>query len=328
MTASFLAAFQNAGVDQKRRPAGMIIRRGHGQSNFFSFANGTGFTFDPPSGLEITQEFKPNRSLPPLMSMPAAIMEAFRGRKPTLNFLTWPTFKVTVTAKSAAPRKGWKITARNSHTKSVVTLEVAVLGERRIKLAVRPVQIPARRPDGGPAPGTRVLHSKKGFDINAMVATMNEIWTPQANVVFTLVSSEPVLIEDSAEIARILDLRSTDTAPLPAIVDLQKFKDLLAREKDKSADLTIFLVEQAADTNPKVRIPHIVAGASDSDHLGIALVGDDRINQPEVMAHEAGHFMGYPGTHPVSDPDALMRDGGAPAAWIPYDDVLKYFNPP
>jgi hypothetical protein len=33
-------------------------------------------------------------------------------------------------------------------------------------------------------------------------------------------------------------------------------------------------------------------------------------------------------THIPTDPDALMRDGGAAAAWIPYNDALQYFNPP
>lgn len=318
MSVSFRAPFQSAGVDADRKPAGMIVPRRPGGSNFACLAAGSGLTLSASRGLEI-KEFK---DLRPPLTLIAGVILALEGKTPTLDFLIARTFQVT--ANHAAPRTGGKITAVNPRTKRVeATLEVAVLNERRIKLAVRPVLIP------DPGTGAPRLHSKKPFDIATLVAQMNSIWSPQANVVFTLVSSAPVLIDDGAAIAKSLGLLAA-SATLPAIVDIQKFESLLDANKDKSADLTMFLVEQAADTDPAATRPHVVAGATNAA-LGISLIGDDRTLQPELMAHEAGHFIGDSGYrtgsgHPTSDPKALMRTGGSPFAKISFDEATLHFN--
>lgn len=61
-------------------------------------------------------------------------------------------------------------------------LDVQVLKPRNVKLSIRPVQVRGPQGDG------LVYHRKRPFDPKAMVDQMNSIWTPQANVVFTLIS--------------------------------------------------------------------------------------------------------------------------------------------
>src|SRR5258707_702016 len=68
-------------------------------------------------------------------------------------------------------------------------LHVAVLKPRSVKIAIRPVQV---RNDSGAI----VLHAQVTFDIPKLVEMMNQIWTAQTNIVFELVSSDPILVDD------------------------------------------------------------------------------------------------------------------------------------
>jgi hypothetical protein len=193
--------------------------------------------------------------------------------------------------------------------------------------------VQVRGPQGG-----LIYHSKKAFDIKDMVEQMNSIWTPQANVAFELVSSDPVQIIDEAEIAKILQLTTTNAASLPSMVVLQRFTDVFKRLKDKSADLTMFLVESVGDLgDPRSLYVHAtkVMGMTDPT-LGISLIGDDRASHRELMAHEAGHFIGsFVGQggkfvsfgHRGGTRD-LMQAGGSDTARIPFHDVIDFFNRP
>ncbi len=216
-------------------------------------------------------------------------------------------------------------------SKPEAVLDVAVLKRRKVKLSIRPVQVNA--PQGG-----LVFHSKKPFDTNAMVEQMNSIWTPQANVAFELVSSDPAQIVDGAEIAKMLDLKTSKEASLPSMVVLQRFADVFKRLKDKGADLTMFLVESVGDLNdPRFLYSHAkrVDGITDSA-LGISLIGDARTSQRELMAHEAGHFIGSrvgrDGKFMVfghrGGTRDLMQDGGSDTARIPFHDAIDFFNRP
>jgi hypothetical protein len=171
-----------------------------------------------------------------------------------------------------------------------------------------------------------------------MVEQMNSIWTGQANVVFELVSSDPAPIDYEHRIAKILDLKMTDKAPLPAFVVLQRFADLFNGLKDKNADLTMFLVESAGDlSDPKApyRTATRVSGITDSA-LGISLISDDRTSLFELMAHEAGHRLGsligkdgkFVRFGHRGGPRDLMHEGGSTTAKIPFHDVVDFFNRP
>jgi hypothetical protein len=323
MPAFFQEIFAVAGVDEGAKPRpGMIVPLGG--SNIVCLRGGAGLRLDAPRTLKIQE----------LPQIPSAILTAL-----------WLPINLIASPKPGALGDGryFRISASASigHTpaqvralrsgKAETALDVAVLKRKKIKLSIRPVQV--RGPQGG-----LVYHSKKPMDFNLMVEQMNAIWTPQANILFELVSSSPAPIVDEAEIAKILDLKMSKTAPLPSMVVLQRFRDVLLRFKDKSADLTMFLVESAGDlADPRSLYSHakVVHGVTDPQ-LGISLISDSRSTHHELLAHEAGHFIGsFVGQGGVfvvfghrGGKRDLMQDGASDIARIPFHDVIDYFNKP
>jgi hypothetical protein len=323
MPASFEEVFAADGIDEDAQPfPGMILPVGG--AKIARLARGKSLQLQAPRTLKIEE-------LPPLL--PAILAGIPFG---AANWLIHDAlgddryFRISSSAPIAPRRAQVKAVAPGSSRPQAV-LDVAVLKKRRVKLSIRPVQV--SDPQGG-----LVFHSKKPFDIKEMVEQMNAIWTPQANVAFELVSSGPVPIVDDVEIARILRLNTSKGASLPSMVVLQRFADLFSKLKDKSADLTMFLVESVGDlSNPTALYARatVVAGAT-IPGLGISLISDDRTKLRELLAHEAGHFVGsHTGPngklmdfgHRGGKRD-LMQNGGSADARIPFNDVIRYFNPP
>ncbi|HEV2188564.1 MAG TPA: hypothetical protein VGR70_15245 [Stellaceae bacterium] len=229
------------------------------------------------------------------------------------------------------PGTNFWVEARGNGGGPTLTLKVAVLKPRPVKLAIKPVLV--RDPlTGAPTP-----HSKVPYDFNAMVDQMNAVWTPQANVVFTLVSSFPAVFTDEARIAKSVGVTSTDPKIIafPEDVDLNTYIDLLNENKDKNANLTMFLVKFCSSGSN-----HGEGWTRVAD--GVSLISDKRTEIPELMAHEAGHFLGgrkfdHMHTDDLLLPDAkdkndndkrlqLMHQGG-PNYKVPFDLVNELFNP-
>jgi hypothetical protein len=284
---------------------------------------------DPPAGVEVKELLSPGAT-----ALAGAIVNTLFlpvkpfGVAPPMNIADSRFFLFS--SKAAHLRGPVKVQAINPATSRPETaLNLSVLGARKVKLSIRPVQVRDQN-------GAVVYHSKKPFDIAALVATMNSIWKPQANVVFELISSNPVLIDDVAVIAKALDVTPRAETRLPPMVVLQRFETLLDGLKDRDADITMFLVKEAGDLNDPNRLyirAANVAGVT-NPRLGISLISDSRELQPEVMAHEAGHTIGSfigTGQQFVSfghrgDKRALMHEGGSAVAKIPFQDTLDFFN--
>jgi hypothetical protein len=221
--------------------------------------------------------------------------------------------------------QGTEIKAIHPKTGAAVTkLLAVVLKQRKVKISIRPVQVR----DGS---GNIVFHSKNKFDVQELKESMNWIWA-QANVSFELVSSQPVLIDDRAAIAKALNLQA-NTAPLPAKININDLGDLFAKEKDPNADFTFFLVNdlvtrERGRPNAPMTEPR---GVADSDR-GIALLADDMTWA--TPAHEAGHLLGFHGRHSAVDPKShrdrllLMKEGGPDVGpgKIPFIDIVQVFN--
>ncbi|HEY5293400.1 MAG TPA: hypothetical protein VIJ43_13915, partial [Burkholderiales bacterium] len=145
-----------------------------------------------------------------------------------------------------------------------------------------------------------------------LVDAINAVWTQQANVVFTLGSSEKALIKGIAPDAMGVDI--TNDAIL---------KELVAA-KGSAKGLTAFMVRLAFDNGKAVN------GVTNAE-AGVALISDNCGNT--TIAHEAGHYLGavddqgrFAGRygHPGSQAtEMLMRDGGA-GSKIPYGAVSDF----
>jgi hypothetical protein len=320
--AMFQEVFSSAGVDESVTPPGMIVPvdpAGKGDNfnivRLTSTAGGKDFT-------NLRLEAKPDilkiepisgSVLLTLASMAAITfgLAANFGVGANLPLTPRPDtryFKIS----SKQPFRNVRVQALSSRGVEA-NLQVAVLKPRVVKLAIRPVMVLG--PDGTP-----VFHSTKPFDANAMVDQMNAIWTPQANVVFKLVSSAPAKLFDER-------LKLTEKDRLKASVNITIFADLLVENKDKNADLTMFLVQWCAENLRNPDYPHGVTNPA----LGISLIGDWRTQEPNMPAHEAGHFLGFKNhTEDYKDRnpnDLVLMHGGAPSPKINFNDAIKLFNP-
>jgi hypothetical protein len=209
--------------------------------------------------------------------------------------------KITANALVAI---GTRIEAINPRTRTAdAALKVIVLKQKRVKIAIRPVQV---RDDTG----AWVNSSRKPIDPSRLLDEMNAIWKSQANVVFELSSKDPVTIDQ---------LKPGQ----PADITDETLKAAFIAKKDPAADLTFFMVKRAVnhDSND--------LGVINSE-AGISLISDDRSDS--TMAHEAGHFLGSLSEsgkfsmrygHQGTASDLLMRAGGA-GYRIPFSLVTDF----
>ena len=178
----------------------------------------------------------------------------------------------------------------NAKRSSTTAFEVVVLRQRRIKLAILPVQLPDGR-----------FHSQKPFDTTTLCDALNRIWTPQANIHFELTSSDPVKLDlpthsDPKEKHR------------PIGIDPGDFLTLFKDKRPSGVDFTIFLIYRIGHEYGTKRAD--VQGRTYSKDA-LAFVADSGRSMPDgerTIAHEAGHWLG-----------AFDKNG----KWIGFSDNLE-----
>jgi Metallo-peptidase family M12B Reprolysin-like len=281
MPASFREVFGNAGVDEVAKPPGMIVPRGG--SNIVRLVGGSDWRVDSPPTLKIAEIVPPSISaiLGEVVSSvsrlltPAALIDRPIDLRDSRFFIL---------SDHSAPGRV-EVKAINPRTPAAeATLRVAVFGQRKVKLSIRPVL--TRN-----AQGDQVLHSKRPFVVKALVDRMNAVWTPQANVSFNLVSSNQVPIDDGVEIAKALRLKNP-TAQLPSVILTDRFAELFSRFKDKNADITMFLVEKVGYFDRPGSLNVTTKDGVTDAGFGISFISDQRTLNPDLLAHEAGHILG------------------------------------
>lgn len=231
--------------------------------------------------------------------------------------------------RQTAGIQGVEVEAYNPVKKSVdARLRVVVLRARPVTVSLRVVHVMDE--SGKPAP-----HSKLKFEPDRLLEYLNLILTPQTNIVVSLGLTTPATLLDEARIAKALDLKAAK-ARLPELVSFDRFKDLLAEQKDPDADCTIFLMRKVGSgLNQNGSVREEVSGRMDSN-LKIGMVADeaDKFFYARTLAHELGHFLGrsvqsdktYRGFPDLrSDADKLMQQGGS--GWkIPVEHCVNHFN--
>jgi hypothetical protein len=228
-----------------------------------------------------------------------------------------------ITGKTLGGKKGTTVrVAKTQKSKAEESLQVVVLKPRRLSLSIRPVQVSNNK-------GGWVYHCERYYDAKALLARTNDVWTPQANIVFTLASSDPAPLDDQEAIAKALG-SSSPNPMVPPIIEFDDFKGMFQkiREKEKSkADFTIFMVHRithGGEGNPAYGVTN-QKGA-------FALVADDgRAEDMETISHEIGHYLGtltkgslYGDNN--SSEELLMCSGEANGTKVPFQDVITYFN--
>lgn len=226
-----------------------------------------------------------------------------------------------ITGKALGGQAGTTVrVAKTQKSKADGSLRVVVLRPRPLKLSIRPVQV---RNDKG----SLVYHCEKNYDTKVLLNRINAVWTPQANIVFELASSDPAPLDDQAAIAKAV--RSTSPkATVPPIIDFDDFSEMFQKLKDKEkpkADFTIFMVQRMTHGEGNA-----VYGTTNQKG-GFALVSDDgRAEDEHTMSHEIGHYFGTLRKGSLygddnSSEDMLMSQG-TDGTKVPFEDVIKYFN--
>jgi hypothetical protein len=300
MAAKFLEAFANHGVDETATAPGMIVP--FQGSNIVTLTGGKGIqpVLDKTGHVKIAEI---NRTI-------FSVFSVMSDAEPST---------VPVPADARIFRIDGHLPGKTDLVAGKATLAVRVLKPRSVKIAIRPVQVRDKN-------GSVVFHSKRKFDIPELVQKMNQIWTVQANVVFKLVSADPIFVDDEVAIAKALDLKA-ERAPLPELVNMADFVKMFDGFKDQSAEMTFFLFGKVGDRPVGGRGPGVpVDGITIRSISPIAFISD--LRNESTMAHEAGHLLGYSGH--VDPPNArhLMNDGGPGFGLgkILFRDVVQKFN--
>jgi hypothetical protein len=240
-----------------------------------------------------------------------------------------------VKGRGKIPFPGLVVMARSANKTIDAKLQVAVLPEIKVKVAMRNVMV------AGSGGGVPAFHAKKPCTLLDELLTMNQVWWPQANIAFELVPSDWLVIDDSLpavkqELANALGMKDAGLATFPSEVVVEKLKGFFAKHKIQGAHLTIFCVD-------KIWSSGYSHNGKAVPSLGIAFISSQR--GPNTSAHEAGHFLGSyskSATKPwdsqghtletdpktgkenrAEDIKMLMRGGGA--GWkIPFNLVKEF----
>jgi hypothetical protein len=230
-------------------------------------------------------------------------------------------FRVLGTIQTGFPGTVVNLLPRRSRGAPVaVKLQVAVVERLVIKVAIRHVR--ARD-----AQGRMRLHAKRPCDPAREVAQMNAIWTPQTNVVFELVPSTDVDVDQndaktSAALGKAYGLKGPATFAAESTVWADKNWDWFAQYKVPGAQMTFFVVHQLhTGGDPVYGKGGETANGVMNRQLGVAFIADSRL--PSTFAHEAGHYVGDMG-HKGTDIRLLMRGDGS-GYKIPFE-LARHFR--
>jgi hypothetical protein len=212
---------------------------------------------------------------------------------------SWRIFRIKADAPVGFDKVRVEAKKTKAH-KAEATLKVIVLDKKRVKVAIRPVQV---------RDGKQLVSFGNAADPKKLLDEMNAIWNPQVNVYFELGRTDPATIDG--------------LSPQAGAIEMQKLPKGFLEERDSGSALTFFLVRRVTDggtadngvTNAKERVSLIADSRSDS-----------------TMAHEAGHFLGALNAegkydseygHPEKSQEMLMHAHHV-GKKIPYSAVPKF----
>jgi len=205
-------------------------------------------------------------------------------------------------------------------------LRVFVLDNRKVQLAVRPLQTAPNR-----------FHADKLPDTKKFVDEMNKIWTPQANVQINLVSDKPALIDDPEQNARDIGAFEADgitpdtkqgvfgkAIRMVEQVDRGKrwpsfapvFLSYLGTDPVKNVDFTLFVVHAIT------AYAGVTTAVTDSSSYKFGLVSEGA--PARDWAHELGHFLRR--AHGESLVRGELMVSGGTGEKISVQDAVKVFN--
>ena len=190
--------------------------------------------------------------------------------------------------------------------KAPAKLQVIVDGKRKAEMPVVvvdpvPVKVAIRDLRVYDADRKLKFHSSRPAEVAKEMAVVNEIWTPQTQMVFEHVAApQPAIIDDRdpkiREAIRVgLGQKTTEFSNLGENIQPKKLKEIFAPLRVPGVDVTVFFVEKVLDSSGRPD-----NGQSVSSHAMIFMAAN---HDHSTLAHELGHFLG--GTRKNGEWDGL-----------------------
>jgi hypothetical protein len=314
--ARFLEILRCNGVDQNAAPhPGMIVPFG-GENQVVLETSGMDLDVRNPvvklqefEGRELTTQLL--RSVQEALSRPGVDPQQRDAFMPTMAWHKARFFRILGTRRTGFPGTFVNAVPRSARAghgpAAVAKLEVAVVDRIVIKVAIRNVR--ARD-----AQGIMRFHARRPCDPEAEVGRMNAIWRPQTNIVFELVPSSDLDVDDRdartrEELRIAYGMKTPATFSAESTVWADRNSGWFAKHKVAGAHITFFVVHKLHSGGDPVygkggRTPN----GTMNRQSGVSFVSDTRL--PSTFAHEAGHFVGDM-EHEGTDITLLMRGDGS-----------------
>ena len=326
-SARFLEILRCNGVDQNAAPPAMVVPFG-GENQVVLETSGldlevqnSAIKLQEFDGYELTTRLL--RGVQDAMSRPDVDPQQRDAFMPTTGWQKPRFFRVLGTIKTGFPGTFVKVVPRSIRGARLpsgpVMLQVAVVDRIVIKVAIRNVR--ARD-----AQGNMRFHAKRPCDPAREVAQMNAIWRPQTNIVFELVPSADLDVDQSdpktqEELRIAYGMKSPGTFSAESTVWADKNSGWFAKHRVPGTHMTFFVVHKLhSGGDPVYGKGGITANGTMNRELGVSFISDNRL--PSTFAHEAGHFVGDM-SHEGLDNTLLMRGEGS-GYKIPFELAKRF----
>ena len=242
------------------------------------------------------------------LSRPDADPQQRDAFMPNLAWQKPKFFRILGTLKTGFPGTFLRVGPKGVHggTPSA-TLQVAVVPQMVCKVAIRNVR--ARD-----AQGVMRYHAKRPANPEREVANMNAIWRPQTNILFELVPSTDLDVDDTDQkTARQLGIAYGMKIPATFRAETKVWSEKntawFAQHKVKGTHITFFVVHLVhSGGDPVYGKGGTTPNGTMNRQTGVSFISDIRL--PSTSAHEAGHYIGDM-AHKGEDIRLLMRGEGA-----------------
>src|SRR5260370_28215176 len=205
--------------------AGIIVPSGG--SNTVILADGSGLKVASTVGRAVQADEITNPRTHPVWSMLVAVEISIEKLK------TGAVRVFNIVGNSPVGLDVAKVQATNTRARVEATLKVLVLRQMSIKISIRPTQVLDDQK-------SVVSFTNAPIGAQSMLDQMNSVWEPQAHIVFTLGRTDAALIHGLSPKSEGADIQNPTTSA--------SFQN----EKDRDADLTMFLVRRAFDGKDRV----------------------------------------------------------------------------
>jgi hypothetical protein len=213
--AKFYEVYRCVGVDEAANPPAVLL--GFNRTVLVALADGDGFTVKSRHpNVMVTEVTDPRELIARRNDRHKALMQP--GVDPKLRAALTPDIVISrrgptryfiVYGKGLVgpPPTFIEAISGGRSTKDDAKLQVVVVEEKAIKLAIRNLRV------FDADAGGLVDHAKQPSDPSDDTVAMNAVWTPQANIVFNLVSADPLVIDErdaetQKELSQAFGLRS------------------------------------------------------------------------------------------------------------------------